>query len=88
MWLSTTAQIIFLEQALLVYNSFYSTDQGLKTPDKAITNFFYKVNKWLDESTTSVFALLMVSTTIGFELTITLTSANKVFRNSLSKLLL
>ena len=47
------------------------------TPRGSITNLDFTVKMWLGDTTTSLLTLLIVSTTIGLELTMPSTSANK-----------
>ena len=58
------------------------------TPGGDIITLGFLVNRWLGESATSLFALLVVPTTKGFQLITASTSKNKVFRDSTAKLLL
>ena len=58
------------------------------TSGGGVTTLLFIVNRWLGDSATSLFASLMFSTTRGLEVNVALTSVNKVFRDSSSKLLL
>ena len=57
------------------------------TPDGGISTMLFIMNRWLGKIATSLFVSLIVLTTKGLQLIIVLTSVNKVFRDSSSKLL-
>ena len=58
------------------------------TPVGGITTLYFIVKMWLGDIFTLLLTLLIVSTTIGLELTLASTSENKVLSDSLSWLIL